>query len=113
MLKPAWSDATQGVFGYMALYADFGEHEHIFSPVRPSVCTLRTVLTWISCGWMYIAEEVGAEEQGRLLATFAGGKKDCPERDVVRSSGGARGGCRVKEVVQWEFIVAGAAMRPS
>lgn len=27
------SDATQGVFGYMALYADFGEREHIFSPV--------------------------------------------------------------------------------
>jgi len=23
-----------GVFGYMAFYADFGEHEHIFSPLR-------------------------------------------------------------------------------
>jgi len=23
-----------GVFGYMALYSDFGEHEHIFSPLR-------------------------------------------------------------------------------
>jgi len=23
-----------GVFGYMALYGDFGEHEHIFSPLR-------------------------------------------------------------------------------
>jgi len=23
-----------GVFGYMALFSDFGEHEHIFSPLR-------------------------------------------------------------------------------
>jgi len=23
-----------GVFGYMALYGDFGEHEHVFSPLR-------------------------------------------------------------------------------
>jgi len=23
-----------GAFGYMALYGDFGEHEHVFSPVR-------------------------------------------------------------------------------
>jgi len=23
-----------GVFGYMAFYGDFGEHEHIFSPLR-------------------------------------------------------------------------------
>lgn len=23
-----------GVFGYMAFYVDFGEHEHIFSPLR-------------------------------------------------------------------------------
>jgi len=34
--KPARSNMTQGVFGYMALYGDFGEHEHIFSPVSPS-----------------------------------------------------------------------------
>ena len=27
------SDVTQGVFGYMAFYADFGEQEHVFSPV--------------------------------------------------------------------------------
>ena len=43
------SDATQGVFGYMALYADFGEREHIFSPVSVWYFACRTVLTGKCC----------------------------------------------------------------
>ena len=43
---------TKAVFGYMALFADFGEHEHIFSPVRLLNCTCRVALTWDSCGWV-------------------------------------------------------------
>ena len=39
------SDTTQGVFGYMALYGDFGEHEHIFSPVSVRGRVRRIVLT--------------------------------------------------------------------
>jgi hypothetical protein len=52
MLGLTRSDRTQGVFGYMALYGDFGEHEHIFSPVsllirlgawdRSDICCGRT-----------------------------------------------------------------------
>jgi hypothetical protein len=71
------SDATQGVFGYMAFYADFGEHEHIFSPVSVwAFCTSRIALTLGAD----VAEEVGAEEQGRVLATFSRGKEDRPKR---------------------------------
>jgi len=35
----------------MAFYGDFGEHEHVFSPVSLSNFVRRIVLTWISCGW--------------------------------------------------------------
>ena len=48
-----------------------------------------------------IAEEVDAEEQGRILATFSRGKKDSSERNVARSSGGARGGCRAGGVAYY------------
>lgn len=34
----------------MALYGDFGEHEHIFSPVSLSDYALWALLTRISCG---------------------------------------------------------------
>ena len=57
----------------MALFGDFGENEHIFSPVSLSGCLRRTVLT------AGTAKKVGEGEQGRLLATFSGGKKDCSE----------------------------------
>ena len=67
------SDATQGVFGYMALYADFGEQEHIFSPVSVWGCVHRIILTWKPV----VAEEVGTEEQRRILGTFSRRKKDC------------------------------------
>jgi len=65
---------TQGVFGYMALYGDFGENEHVFSPVSLSGCVCRIVLTWGD-----IAEEV----QGRIFAAFTGGEEDCSERDFA------------------------------
>jgi len=58
----------------MALYGDFGEHEHVFSPVSVFGCVGRIVLTWVD-----IAEEV----QERIFAAFAGGEEDCSERDVT------------------------------
>ena len=57
----------------MALFGDFGEHEHIFSPVSPSGCLRRIVLTADT------VKKVGEGEQGQFLATFSGGKKDCSE----------------------------------
>ena len=76
------SNATQGVFGYMALYGDFGEHEHIFSPVSISDCVCRIVLTELLR--VGVAEEVGGEEQGRILAAFTGGKKASSKRGARR-----------------------------
>ena len=59
----------------MALYGDFGENEHVFSPVSVSGWVPgRIVLTWVD-----IAEEV----QGRVFAAFARGEADCSERDVT------------------------------
>ena len=69
----------------MALFGDFGEHEHIFSPVSLSGCSRRIVLT------VNIAEKVDEGEQGRILAAFTRGKKDCSEWDVTRWCRGARG----------------------
>ena len=78
MSGPTRSDRTQGVFGYMAFYGDFGEHEHIFSPVSLSGCVRRIVLTRVD-----IAEEVDAGKQGRAFAAFTGGEEDSSERGVA------------------------------
>ena len=57
------SNATQGVFGYMALYADFGEHEHIFSPVSLFGCARRD-RSDVEVLRVGVAEEVDTEEHG-------------------------------------------------
>jgi hypothetical protein len=57
----------------MALFGDFGEHEHIFSPVSLSGCLRRVALM------VDTAKKVGEGEQGRILATFARGKEDRSE----------------------------------
>lgn len=57
----------------MALFGDFGEHEHIFSPVGLSGCSRHIVLT------VDTAKKVDEGEQGRILETFTRGKQDRSE----------------------------------
>ena len=46
------------------------------------------------------AEEVGSEEQGRILATFSRGKKNGSGRNAARPGGGARRELRVEGVAR-------------